>query len=395
MVSHDASLTGAPRIALNLVKQLRSRTEAELTTILHHGGPLHPEFSKASPTLCLDAPREHHPSIHSALRKLIKPLQRSGRQVICICNSVESRFVANSIYTRNVPILYLLHEFPTSYPPGEYAKIYEYSRKMVFPCEAVRQAAHQALPIPDGQSVVCPQGLLDSDFGTRIPRPLARRRLRKSLGLPKDAFVVLGCGTVDLRKGIDHFLAVARTYAALDRRQRPVYFCWLGDGPRHPHSAYHYVELDLAKSRSDNVRMVGEFKNVEPYFMGADAFLLTSRVDPFPCVIHEAMAARLPIMVFDQSGGAVEAIDEGAGLVLPFADYVATANTIEQLVDQPQLTRQLGLLAHQRVREKYRFEDYADRIMDLCETEFGVQLGRLPAPLPSVSPPFTSPRRAA
>ena len=376
MVSHDASLTGAPKIALNLVRQLRNKTNAQLTTILHRGGPLHPEFAKVSNTLCLNAPREHHPKIHGTLRKFLRPIQKAGEDLICICNSVESRFVANSVYTRRIPILYLLHEFPTSYPAGEFSKIYQYSQKMVFPCEAVRDAAHDAIPIPEGQSVVHPQGLLDKDFGTRIPKPAARKQLRESLGLPEDAFVVLGCGTIDLRKGIDHFLAVARTHAALNEQNRPVYFCWLGDGPKHPHSAFHYVEIDLAKSQHQNVRFVGESNDVEPYFLGADSFLLTSRVDPFPCVIHEAMAAQLPIMVFDQSGGAVEAISNGAGLVLPYADYVETARTIDRLYDKPLLTQQLGSLAYQRVQEKYRFEDYADQIINLCESEFSIYLGR-------------------
>ena len=374
MVSHEASLTGAPKIALNLVKHFAHKTNAKLTTILHEGGPLHPEFEKVSDTICLDVPREHHPSIHTTVRKLIKPLQKSRQDVVCICNSVESRFVANSIHTRNVPILYLLHEFPTSYETGEFGKIYEYSQKMVFPCEAVRNAADQSHKIPIGKSEIRPQGLLDEGFGTRINRLKARGDLRKMLGVPEDAFIVLGCGTIDLRKGIDHFLAAARTYDSLNQHGRPVYFCWVGDGPKHAHSAYHYVDIDIQKSRQGNVKLVGEVNNVEPFFLGADSFLLTSRIDPFPCVIHEAMAAKLPIMVFDHSGGAVEAIDDGAGVVIPFGNYIETCNWIDRLFDEPQLARKLGDQAYDRVRSHYRFGVYADEIIRLCESEFGLAL---------------------
>lgn len=376
MVSHEASLTGAPKIALNLVRQLQAKTDVDLTTFLHNGGPLHPEFEAVSETICLDVPREHHPHIHNTVRKFLKPLQKAGKKVICICNSVESRFVANSINTRNVPILYLLHEYPTSYEQGEFAKIYNYSNLMVFPCHAVKNAAHRAVPLPEGKAEVCPQGLLDDQFGTRMVKSEARTKLRHSLGLPEDAFVVLGCGTIDLRKGIDHFLSVARTYETLNTSNRPVYFCWVGDGPRHPHSAYHYIDIDIHKSQQSNVRLVGEETDVEPFFLGADSFLLTSRVDPFPCVIHEAMAARLPIIVFDESGGATEAVGDDAGLIVPFGNYIETCQTIDRLIQDPNLARRIATRGFEKVHQQYRFADYADKIIDLCESELDCSMRR-------------------
>ncbi len=42
------------------------------------------------------------------------------------------------------------------------------------------------------------------------PARTARTMIRRELGLPEDAFIVLGCGTLDLRKGIDHYAAIAR-----------------------------------------------------------------------------------------------------------------------------------------------------------------------------------------
>jgi len=62
---------------------------------------------------------------------------------------------------------------------------------------------------------------------------------------------------------------------------------------------------------------------------------MSSRVDPFPCVIHEAMAASLPVIAFAGAGGAPEAIADGAGFVLPYADYGQVAATIRLMRDQP------------------------------------------------------------
>jgi len=374
MVSHEASLTGAPKIALNLMRQFREKTSAELTTILHDGGPLHPEFDAVSPTICLDVPREHHPSIHSRVRELLRPLEKAGQKIICICNSAESRFVANSMFTRNIPILYLLHEFPTSYPVGEFEKITKYSDHIVFPCQSVLNATRQIVSVPQEQASIHPQGLLDKEFGTRYDTQKARIRLRTRLNLPDDAFIVLGCGTIDLRKGIDHFVSVARTHQTLGHSDRPVHFVWLGDGPRHPHSAHHYVSLDIDKSGQSNVTFAGEVTNVEPFFSGADSFLLTSRVDPFPCVIHEAMAARLPIMLFNESGGASEAVGETAAIKIPFGDYVETSRIIDRLETDPRFGEAFAKNGFERVHKEYRFDDYADKIINLCEGQLGCQI---------------------
>ena len=146
-----------------------------------------------------------------------------------------------------------------------------------------------------------------------------------------------------------------------------------------------FMQTDMPDGEVVHVRLVGEIQDVEPYFLGADSFLLTSRVDPFPCVIHEAMAAGLPTLVFDQSGGAVEAVSDGAGLVVKFADYVETCGVINRLYDKPLFARKIAARASQRVRQNYRFGDYADNLIGLCESEFGVTL-RTPQPKPEFQP---------
>jgi glycosyltransferase involved in cell wall biosynthesis len=186
--------------------------------------------------------------------------------------------------------------------------------------------------------------------------------------LPEDTFVVLGCGTLDLRKGIDHFAGVARTLLGRRKMERPVHFVWLGEGDRWIHSPYHYMMLDVAKTcASHHVHFIGEREDVEPWFMGSDAFLLTSRVDPFPCVVHEAMAARLPVITFDQSGGAPSAVRDGAGLIVPFGDYEAASHMIEWIAAQPAFAEAICSVAHERVHTRYRFDHYAHRLIRLAE----------------------------
>jgi glycosyltransferase involved in cell wall biosynthesis len=127
--------------------------------------------------------------------------------------------------------------------------------------------------------------------------------------------------------------------------------------------------LDLERSPAKHrVHFLGERANVEPYFFGSDVFLMSSRVDPFPCVIHEAMAAGLPIIAFEKAGGAPEALAGGAGAVVPYADYEQTASLIRMFSMQPEITAGLRTKSMERVHSRYRFSDYGDKLIDLAES---------------------------
>jgi glycosyltransferase involved in cell wall biosynthesis len=237
--------------------------------------------------------------------------------------------------------------------------------------------------------------LLDPDFATGVDRVTSRQQLCSELGAPPDAFIVLGCGTLDLRKGIDHFANTAREMIRNSRLERPVHFVWLGDGPRWTHSTHHYVEMDLDRTGIRNqVHFVGERAAVDSYFVAADAFLLSSRVDPFPCVVHEAMAARLPVVAFEGSGGATEALCDGAGMLVPYGDVRAAAEALRTLAQQPLAAERIRRTAARRVREQYQFADYAEKVLALVEECAGQALPRVhPVHAPAqLQPPHSAPR---
>ena len=53
-----------------------------------------------------------------------------------------------------------------------------------------------------------------------------------------------------------------------------------------------------------------------------------SASDPFPCVVHEAMAAETPVIAFSGVGGAPEALEGGCGIIVPFGDIAAMAEAV-------------------------------------------------------------------
>ena len=259
-------------------------------------------------------------------------------------------------------ILALVHERVTYYGDEVCRSLLRTADQIVFPSDAVKAAAVRALS-RFREAPVIPQGLLGPEFG-RGDKRAARREVRKELGLLADTRIILGCGSRGPRKGVDLFVQLAARVSS--HSTVPVHFVWLGgDGivTEYTQFVQHDVTLlDLAS----NVSLVAETADPERYFLAADAFSLTSRDDPFPCVIHEAMACALPIVVFDGAGGASEAVADGCGIVVPYLDIDGMARVVRSVLERPSDFAAMGQKAEQRVRSVYRFADYARRILDVC-----------------------------
>jgi glycosyltransferase involved in cell wall biosynthesis len=356
------------------LKHFHLNCDIQCETILQSGGHLARDFGNYSVVDCLNLAPGNHDDLQKRVTRVVTR-EKTNVPILAICNSMETRLIAGQLAQQGIPCISLVHELPSSYTEEDYHIVFEASQKIVFPVHAVREAADAKTPLPPCKSIVLSQGLLDPEFGQNISREKAYAQIRAELSIPKNAFIVLGCGTLDLRKGIDHFAAIARRVVETNHSNTPIHFVWVGEGPRWTHSTYHYVKLDVDKTKArDFVHFIGERVDVEPYFAGSDAFMMSSRVDPFPCVIHEAMATSLPVITFANSGGAPEAVDNGAGIIVPYADYEQASNAIRMLASQPEIATGIRQRSLERVHSRYRFEDYAEKLIDLSESVIGQKL---------------------
>src|SRR5439155_488188 len=219
---------------------------------------------------------------------------------LAICNCADGWRLVKALREAGMPhLVSLVHERVVHYPPDVWRSIHQNSNRVIFPADAVKAATAAVLPDFQDASVV-PQGLLKAEFG-QGDRTAARIEVRRKLRLSSDIGIILGCGTQDMRKGIDLFVQLAAHVRA--RTTRDVHFLWLGVEQRDSLLS-RFIDLDISLlNLSSTVSLLDEVTDPELYFLGADAFVLTSRDDPFPCVVHEAMACALPIVAFDGSGG--------------------------------------------------------------------------------------------
>ena len=87
--------------------------------------------------------------------------------------------------------------------------------------------------------------------------------------------------------------------------------------------------------------------------------------EPFGMIGLEAMHYGRPVVAF-RVGGIPDWLEHGVtGLMAPEQDVRAFAAALEQLLSDPQLCSQLGQQAQERVRTKFCFENYLDRLEGL------------------------------
>ena len=152
--------------------------------------------------------------------------------------------------------------------------------------------------------------------------------------------MLLLLGTVCERKG-QHDLAQALALlpGAVATRTRTFF---VGDRESEYQRTLHTMIGKLSDERRARVTIVPETDDVARYFLAADVFVCTSRVESYPRVILEAMAWGLPI-VTTPVFGIREQVREGVnGLFYAPGDVDALAAAITRLVTDDALRARLA-----------------------------------------------------
>jgi phosphatidylinositol alpha-1,6-mannosyltransferase len=107
-------------------------------------------------------------------------------------------------------------------------------------------------------------------------------------------------------------------------------------------------------------------------YAACEIFALPSRGEGFGLVYLEAMARGKPV-IGGAHGGAPEVIDDGAtGYLVQHGEPVQLATSIETLLANPDLAKQMGARGRERVEHEFRFSVFAKSfkkiLRELCES---------------------------
>ncbi|MCF7838006.1 MAG: FkbM family methyltransferase, partial [Candidatus Marinimicrobia bacterium] len=155
VVSHEASRSGAPIIALNLVQALSA--QYEVYVLLLNGGPLAPAFRQAAVQV-VQVPTDAPPEWRAPY--LIAQLCARRTFAFAVVNSVASHEVLAPLADQDIPTVTLIHEFASdAFDPECFRQAFLGSTELVFPAALVR--ADALARHPEAESArwhVAPQG---------------------------------------------------------------------------------------------------------------------------------------------------------------------------------------------------------------------------------------------
>lgn len=370
IVTHDASRTGAPILALNLVQELSKRYN--VTTLCLRGGALIDTFRRHSVSVWqADKPT----GAASFYGSILDDMREKADFAFAVVNSIESRHMLLSLHQAGIPNATLLHEFASYTKPfTAFTDAFAWADHVVFSTALTLDNAvatnfltrtPNSYVIPQGKCIIPKKGT-EKDLN-EISR---LENIIRPKGGDLNRFIVLGAGSVCYRKGVDLFIDVAKKIASR-KFGKDVQFVWVGAGYNQETDDYsNYLFDQLRRSNlSERVVIIDETSEIEVAYQLSDVLLLSSRLDPLPNVAIDAMCAGLPVLCFDQTTGIAETlISEGLGAecVAPYLDTSDMAAKISALAASPTLRADVAERTRAYAAEAFDFATYAARIETLA-----------------------------
>lgn len=155
----------------------------------------------------------------------------------------------------------------------------------------------------------------------------------KDLGIFKDDFVVLSAGELNDNK---NHKTVIKSLAKLEDDSIKYLIC--GEGLLKDDLENLIDELNL----SDNVKLLGERKDLPEIYNVCDALVLPSKREGLGMVSLEAMASGLPIITSNVHGIVDYSIDGVTGFTCDPTDVDCFSRAIKKLKDNPDLRTTMG-----------------------------------------------------
>lgn len=218
---------------------------------------------------------------------------------------------------------------------------------------------------PDANVRVIRNLLHDQDS----PDPAEVKKLRTSLGLSKDDFVVVTVGAVGWRKGTFEIL---KAIPQVDSEEDSIRFVLVGGESKAGDMAQLKRVIEIEKLEKW-VQLTGEVERdkVPLYLALGDLFLLPSFIEGMPVSIIEAMRSGLPAISTRVQGIPDVVVNGVTGMLIDSGSPEQMAANILLLKRDQQLRGKMAEEAKRVFRERFEFSKGVDEFRDLYKEMTG------------------------
>jgi len=377
VVSHQASKTGAPILALNLCMQLS--TSHNVIVVLLSGGALFSRFLETGTALLMARYTfVNHKVVRGALKRasLGQPIE------FALANCIVSAPFIEPIRSLGIPCLCLVHEYASYVKPLTiFTDVGLWASRLIWPTrltmnDMLRRCPHLVeLPMEVMPQGPCALPKADPDgasANTALPatETAAEQYLHH---LDKDTLLVLGAGTIEMRKGVDLFIETVSRISkkTLDMK---VKYAWIGGGYLPDYDFHLSVWLHDQINRSglsDELTMLDESPAYRELIKRCDVFVMSSRLDALPNVAIDAMLAGKPVLCFENACGIAEQLepypDLHSACVAPYLDCNDLAQKALALLQDSGRRNEIAELSLTAAQNRFQMDGYVARLRELGE----------------------------
>ena len=301
LVCHEATLTGAPRVGFDIARFLRANHDVALISKLN--GPLIKDKHYQSLMDEYYCTSSHHSISNVPHRVRVKNAMELLGEIqpdVVYVNSVAAGEWCEASKRAGAQVVLHTHELLPSLT--NLLKSGVYRSDILHHVDVLIGASKQTII---DLLKISPGFKGDTfEFGISIDTAHVLRMRSEPVSMPRNAAgtamsderpIVTMSGTAEKRKGPDLFLDVASRLPQCN-------FLWIG--PWHPSEAPRNVDVYDRYKRAalENFYVTGLVDNPYAYLDLAQIFLLTSRVDPNPLVVPEALTLGKQVVAFAETG---------------------------------------------------------------------------------------------
>jgi glycosyltransferase involved in cell wall biosynthesis len=298
---HQLSRTGAPMVGLELIRQ--ASHSCNVIALSLQDGPLLEQYRRECMAIFVSA--QPHQEMDYVLSDHLDKVS------FALLNSADTSLFIPALVARSIPFATYIHEYP-QYSVPLHKTIWPtfYADALIYSSENVRDAwrpMHEDLGFDtDADTTIIAQATVCPGKVTKKQYQRARDRLSSVLGVDcSTRKIVYGVGSVHWRKGTDLFVLAAQM---MHKRDPGALFVWVGDGLNSEdfHSGV-WMEKHMAEVGANRPESFFHFLPVGDHYwdlcVAADVMFLSSRMDPLPSVVMDAVEVDCDVVLFEGASG--------------------------------------------------------------------------------------------
>jgi len=231
--------------------------------------------------------------------------------------------------------------------------------KVVAITDAQKRAILKEVRIPESRVTVIPHGIDLKEF-TRTDSLSLRAVIRKSHNISNDDPILLFVGRLDTYKGVEDAIEALSYLVETYPNARLLLV-----GPPGSCDMQKLMDYIALKKIEGNVYFIGmvERSDLIAYYYASDIFIFPSRLEGFGIVLAEAMAAGLPVIVYDLAP--INSVVGDAGMLISSGDTKALASMAGKLLQDHTIYNRCASAGRRKVEGQYDIERVTDNYITL------------------------------